>query len=263
MPAKIIRSINFTGRQKIPRDRINITPKADGTFDANINLDGMKLAETSEVSLEAWDRFSMMCFDLGTVGNIRTIQNQHLDDIQRKDRIHFSVKVTETGSEHGKILAHYDNIHTVEKENRDCILHVKIDDIGDQIWKVHFDEDGPILYLNNRLAIPNVRELVSKDPVFQSLVFPAIVKEILVRILINESDYDLDDHDDWRSKWLLFICKIIHQEEPPEPIKENGYLQNEDELVAWITDDAIPEYCRFFSWKAKYDDFLRGDTNDN
>ena len=138
-----------------------------------------------------------------------------------------------------KYSAFYDNIHTIEKEDRDCILHVKIDDIGDQIWKVQFDDDGPILYLNNKLAIPNARELVSKDPVFQSLVFPAIVKEILVRILVNEFDYDLDNYDDWRSKWLLFICKIIHEEEPPEVIRENGILQNEGELLDWISNNAI------------------------
>ena len=258
-----MRSINYTGRQKIPRNNIDINLKKNGTFSAKISLDKMDLPESAEVSLEAYDRFSLMHFGLGTVGNLMSVQNQCLDNIQRKDGIRFRIKVTETGTEHGKILAYYDNIHTVEKENLDSILRVRRDDLGDQIWNIEFDNEGPLLNLNNRLDSVGIRELVKKDPLFQSLVFPAIVKEILVRILIIEENYDLEDPDDWKSKWIHFICQIMHQERPPESRRQGGILENSEDLMNWINNEALPEFCRYFEWKQKYEDSLKGEADED
>jgi hypothetical protein len=263
MPNKIIRSINYTGRKKIPRDCIDINLKKDGSFNAGINIENLKLSENAAVSMEAYDRFSLMHFDLGTVGNLKSIQNQNLDNIQRKDGIRFRIKITDIGTEHGKILAYYDNLHTVEKENLECIIRVRSDDLAEQIWNVEFDDDGPLLNINNKLDTIGIRELVRKDPLFQSLVFPAILKEVLVKILIIEKDYDLENHEDWKSRWIHFICKIMHQDAPPELKKEGELLENSEDIMNWINSEAIPEFCRYFGWREKFLRSLEGENDEN
>ena len=70
--------------------------------------------------------------------------------------------------------------------------------------------------------------MVKRDGRFAGLVFPAVVRDILMRVLIHDEHDDIDDWADWRSQWLRFLMGF-HPEDPAED-------QSEDGRDAWIQD---------------------------
>ncbi|MFH1918943.1 MAG: hypothetical protein ABIP48_03510 [Planctomycetota bacterium] len=109
----MIKRVNFTGRRRIPRDRIDIEV-FDGqprTFEARVDLEGLSLSPEAAVYLEATCAGSseIRRFDFGEVGDIRPDPNRELSGIEGEN-VFFTLKVVDRTERYGRILGIAENV---------------------------------------------------------------------------------------------------------------------------------------------------------
>ena len=238
----MIRRFNYTNRKRIPRENVHVILKEQDqkppSFDATIDLSDLKLPETARVFVEAYYRDSYMRFDFGTVAQVNCEDDRSLNDIDNRETIYFRVKAVDPSSEHGKILAEVDGIFPNPSDgpgSRVAILEVSFEEnLGSQPWSLELSDDAiPVLVVNKRLGS---KEYVRSDDVFFTLVYPSVVREILTRIIvINKSEYDADEDDQWQQQWLHFICGLPEVGLPPTNSERDAQYN-------WI-DDAVKAFC--------------------
>lgn len=223
------RRLNYTNRQKIMRDDVSIRlSKIDGEgikFDAEFSLDKYKLngiEPSPDIFIEAyrgasalWKRF---CY--GSVGRVEVPVDRSLNDFGVPDGILFRIKVTAAdGSAAGRLIAEADSIRPLmpgqlEASALPLIRHMPADSIGDELWRVDFSDDLPMLLINSRLPIGVEQFLL--DPVCRAIFATGVMRQVLTRILIIEQNVgDDSDPDDWRQRWLRFgegMAGIEHKE---------------------------------------------------
>ena len=178
-----------------------------------------------------------MRFSFGTVGGLTTPSDTALSDFDSPDAILFRVRVTSTDGTGGKLLAEADRIrgHRAEEieETREPLLWVKAEELGAEVWRLEIS-DRPRLLINRELWD---WKAVSRAPQFVSLVYPAVLREILSFILLQEKYFDLDDTGDWRSRWLRFSSLVPGAPDIPEE------KEDIDELKEWI-NEIVSAFCR-------------------
>jgi hypothetical protein len=237
-----IRRLNYTGRKKIRREDLSIAlhdmPNAPVFFDADLTkLSAYKLPDDAIVSVEARLQTRWMRFSYGTVGTITPAADRTLTEFDSPDGILFSLKVTAVTGNPGKLLAEADGIPVrfpgEAEERRDPLLPVKSDDIGQEVYRLDFSNDPPILLVNRAAG---GKDAIARSPLFMSIVYPAALREILDRIIHVE---DLDDPDDdgevWQARWLRFAAALPGV--GPVPPKDDG------DRDQWI-DDAVASFAK-------------------
>lgn len=209
------RRLNFTDRKKIRRQdaKIRIVERnGHYEFDAEISLGDYDVDPTALVHVEAFRSVSTLWkrFDFGRVGDLGPREKCSLEEFGRPDGIRFRAKVASSGEALGRLLAEADNIRPLlpgeVDENRDPILNVAPAALGAEAWKVEFGDGSlPELQINETLQDWAV---IARNPVFRSLVLPAAMRQVLIRILFHEGDWDDDDEDDWRTRWIRFAQEL-------------------------------------------------------
>jgi len=234
-----MRSFNYTGRKKITHENIllAIYTNNDGvnTFSAEFDLSEYKFPSESKVVVEAYYQANWMRFNFGTVAQHCFPDKTNLDGFADIEDVKFRVKVTDGAK--NKVLGMADKIKPVindksEFEN-DEILPVKCGDLHGSIWKVEYSESGTILVIDKEIGD---KRILSVDVELRALIAPAAMREILIRIILYENNYDLDDYEDWRTQWLLF-CKEIGI---------NDFPSDDDDVedkYEWI-DNVVAKFCR-------------------
>lgn len=226
----MIRSFNYTGRTRIKQSQIQITlrtlPDDRRTFEFNADLAGLDLPPDSPVCVEAYHRQSMSRFQCGTVGNLTPPFRPDLSNIT-SERVLFRVKVLASGDLDGRILAVADRVRPFieDASEQKSILPVEPVDLGDQVWRLQFDEDDVVLQVNE--GVPDVMRWVSTDPLFTSLVFPAVLHGILTQILLVER-YPEAEEGHWTGRWLEYGKALLRE---PVPDEEDGRVDWIDEVV--------------------------------
>lgn len=235
----MIRRLNYTGRRKIPRSCITIRLFEHGqrrSFDAELDLQALELPSEASVFVEAYYRAAYQRFAFGTVGELRPPAERWLDKIPQRKPL-FRVKVVHAHNGLARILASADQIRPLDadgaEDHRDSLLPVEYADLGDRIWKLELDDDGPCLLLNKRFE--GIREAARSGPEFLSLVYPEVFRAIL-QWALDDQGSDPDDNDDgWRTLWMRFACRELGCPRPPE-------TRDDTEIADWI-DSAVNALC--------------------
>lgn len=234
----MLRKLNFTERSRIPRTAIRIALRrdADGVlvFDPTLDLAGVTAPPDARVYIEAQYRTSYMRFDCGTVKNIHVPEERRLHEIDSDRIVRFRVKIVDPASGERRIFAASNDIIVAceggASATRLSLLPVNFDDLGEQVWRIHFEAGQPILELNNR--IDSIERLARGDPGFFALVYPAAVREILTRFLLIDGWSGDDDANDWRDLWIRWARDMVEDAVPDDP----------DDRRVWI-DDAVAAFC--------------------
>ena len=113
------------------------------------------------------------------------------------------------------------------------MLHVKAEDIGQEVYRVDFS--GPdVVLLVNRAA--GDKDTLARSPLFMSLVYPAALREILNHILHVKGIDDLDDDGStWETRWLRFASSLPGVGRVPD--------NSSDDWDQWI-DDAVAAFSK-------------------
>jgi len=93
---------------------------------------------------------------------------------------------------------------------------------------------------------------LARAPVFIALVYPAVFRAVLWRILVQENHHrDTEDMEDWRSRWLRFAIGLPGVGDPPAE-------DDEAKLDDWI-DSAAYAFSKRHNIRATYElNYWRG-----
>jgi hypothetical protein len=253
----MIRRFNYTGRILIRRPDARITvSEADGqfAFNADLNLAEYDLPPEGRVFVEAYRQTSWMRFDFGRVGAIQPAADCRLTEFDLPEGILFRIKVTQAGDRH-RLLAEADRISLAKIEEEDAprrpLLPVKPQKLGDEIYRLDFSSPGnsPLLLINSDAG---EYSLIAKSPAFASLVYPAVFREVLVRVLIIDEHDDNDSQDDWRSQWVRFAAFLPGLGELPKP-------EDTDYRLDWI-EKAVVGFAKRIQVRNRFAQFWRYDS---
>ena len=264
----MIRKFNYTGRKKIERKYISIRLINDNTpypyFDIKMDINTSDFEDDPELYIEAYDRSSFMRFRCGTLKQPLIPEDRHLYDIHSTEAILFRVKLVDPSAQHGKILAVADRLASTgespEETKRISILPVTYEDLGPEIWKLDFRDTGPVLAVNKKIEMVNITEIVKTSDLFFSLVYPSVLREILIRILLIDEVFEDDDPESWQNLWLAFVEKLPDVPkitESPE-FENQEFTVNREFFLKWIDDDAVPAFCRQYGIKGKFESEIGG-----
>ncbi len=237
----MIKRVNFTGRRRIARDRVAIEIRngQPRSFDAAIDLSGLAFPAGAVVRLEAMSAGVSVVepFDCGTVDAVRAMRDQPLSRIEG-DNIFFALKVIDRTERIGRLLGIAENIRPemAEEEKgakRRGILPIQRADLEQELWRLNWDGHDVCLQVNEN--VPTLYDQMRYDPTIYGMVYPAVIRQLLLRAI--EAGVDLDeDSDRWQVLWLRF-GKNLHPErqEPPRA----DAIEDRDE---WI-DEVVDAFC--------------------
>ena len=247
----MIKRVNFTGRRRIPRDRVDIEVY-DGqprTFDAAIDLDGIPLLPRAAVFLEAMCAGSNVVerFNFGEVGNIAPPKDRCLKEVEGEN-VFFAVKVVDRTERFGRLLGIAEHIRPQRAgkqtaAGRRGILPVEPTDLGQQLWKLEFKEHDVHLLVNKN--IPGLVERVRSDALFYAAVYPEVVRRVLTEAIAENAEIE-EDADRWPVLWLRF-GKNLHPMRETPPSKD----ASEEEQDDWV-EDVVEAFCETHALRDKY-----------
>jgi hypothetical protein len=254
-------TVNFTDRKRITRNDARIRLHQEGdtyTFTAQLQLKPYKLPGSAKVYVEAYYQWRTKRFSYGTVENIQEPTDRSLREFGSIERIKFRVKVVDVEKDFGRILAQADRItpRGLDSQKRKSILPTEWEeDIGEQIWVLHYEDDGPILKINPRFK--HQRRAV--EHIFAPVVLPQVFRDILYKIYRPGSREDLmedsSDADDahWHIRWKKFVYRLMGTDRPESA--------DEAQIEDWI-DDVVQKFCRHHKLLDKFDTVLESVSGD-
>jgi len=241
----MMRRLNYTGRRKIPRSRVNVrlqsSPDGEYAFSADYDLRGLRFPKDASVYIEAYNVVSYMRFPYGTLAEPKEPRDTLLAEVSPHPLPKFRLKVVDTSKRYGLLLGVADKVVPFRPEenaeHRQSLLPVDFLDLGDRSWRLDLS-DWPVLELNSR--IDGIAEAARSAGAFLGLVYPEVLRRILHEIVIEQdvTDPGFDDSD-WTSLWLKYVCGLPNVPEPPGGVTESATARKEE----WI-DDAVQAFCK-------------------
>ena len=239
--------LNFTDRIAISRRHVVVAvEEAKGKpgfwFDADVELGSYSLPGDALVFVEAYRKTQRARFRFGTVDNVvKPPQNKRRlsEMFPSSEGILFRVKVTNPAG--GLIRAEVDRIRAGgEDESGSGLSMLPVDhiDLGEECWRLNFEGEAPVLEVNKRLP-PDSRAAI-KNPEFVGLVYPAVLREILIRILRIEK-HALEDGEHWAADWVRFAENKLGMRPPPD--REERDDSSSEKVDEWV-GDAVTAFAR-------------------
>jgi hypothetical protein len=189
---------------------VNITVKDNGagppSLVAELNLSTLSVPTHADVFIEAYHKATTQRFHWGTVAAPKAPDSTLLDEIDLGGRVLFRVKVVDNSGEVGLILASADQIPPKDEDDgqqKDHLIAVIARDLGELPWDISIASDGatrPALILNSRL--PDVINRIQHDPVYQSMLLPAVVRDVYTYIFWDAEGGE--GEGSWQQSWLDF-----------------------------------------------------------
>lgn len=235
----MLRTLNYTGRSEIKKkdalfsfsDGNSSNPEFNVAF--NFNLDDYP--ENASIYVEAYHKETRQRFEFGTIGNLRPPSNRRLDQLDLTGPTLFRVLIVDETGRHGLLLASGDQFRADEgdeEERKSSLLAIRSYPLGQLPWKVELTSgSAPELLLNSQ--IPGAVEKMKSDSVFQGLILPAVLREILTFYLWNDEEREDNEHCE---KWMSFASMFAaDRPDSADPI----------ELLEWV-DEVVREFSENF-----------------
>ncbi|MDA7615163.1 hypothetical protein N8574_01835 [Akkermansiaceae bacterium] len=246
----MLRKYNYTDRQRIPRNEITFEyfegeGETPSSFRAELSSNALNhIQSDAQIWVEAYSGATVERYDFGRAGKIISPKDTSLKAFPRGLKPLFRIKVTDPLDSRCRLLAFADKIAPADSEevegSRQSILNVEYVDLGQQIWNLRIDDSiRPILQLNSSISEPVGIRVLANSSEFIGLVYPAVIRQILSYLLLEDLDpITTFDHD-----WIKY-GNTISETVCPNPEKygdedEENFLRDVRE---WI-DDVINNFC--------------------
>lgn len=246
----MITRVNSLGRKRIAQSCVFIEVR-DGeprTIFADINLPAGNWPEDAHVVLEATSAGSstVQRFECGTIANLCPPRDHPLDQL-RGQNVFFALKIIDCSERIGRLLGVAENIRPEKTGDqtiggRKGILPVERKPLGQQLWQLDYGEHDVFLVINSE--VNGLSETVRSDPVFYSLVYPEIMRQVLTKAIARGGDPEADD-DTWTTLWLCFGRKL-------HPMHENPPRREEDEEVEEWVEAVVKAFCEQHTLRDRY-----------
>lgn len=239
------RAFNYTDRKTIPASAVKVTIVEDGpdvipSFDAV--LDGLKeleLGSNNRIVIEPYVGVVAMRFECGTVGAPLLPTDRRLTDIDLGAAIRFRVLVIDGQADPSRIVAAgvVGTGDDAEDESRRSILYLKETALlGERLWKLDLAGDAmPQLLINSRF--PGLKNKLMTEPMFQGLVFPAVVRELIADLVGGSA---LDECE-WVSAWSKYAESLVGREVPQDDDEEERHAFVEECVTAFCNQQRFAD----------------------
>lgn len=206
------RRLNYTGRVKIARSRARVAlrltdDETPPVFDLELDLADYDFPSDARVRVEAWRAHALQRWNYGTVGRPEPPASARRRLTEVPESCQFRVSVI-AADRTGRLLGATGPIRPTQP-HRSLLPLVERNDLGSEVWRVGFGAAGadqPELQVNSEVS--GISEIVRHDPVFRALVMPAVLREILTRMVFDEKS-DPADEDDPRHEWYRFAVGLV------------------------------------------------------
>jgi len=209
-----MKRFNYTGRKKIFRDDIKVRLQGDfhekPIVDVAINLADYGFPQYGRVFLEPQRKTRFMRICLGEVVNSVRHDSIELTEFDDAENLDFRVKVVD--EDQGLLLGIAENIKPYNKddkldENQQSILPVSSVDLSSYgvLWRISWSDQKAVLEIERELGS---RDQVVRSLMFRAFIWPAAMRQILVRVLSDDWDQELSDPQELATRWLLFARQI-------------------------------------------------------
>lgn len=221
------RRLNYTGCQRIRRSDIEISVDVTASgprFACAFDLDSYEFPASATVVVEAQAHWTLMRFDLGTVGSPSS-DWLPLSEFITAEGIGFRLKVIGGGDKAGLILGEADSLRPAEPsqmQDARSFLPVQPADLGHVTWRLSFASPEPLLQVNQKIA--DWRSFLRR-PEVRSLVFPEVYRQLLYESLQNPADAESED------AWQKAMLNTVPAGAGPRP---SPY--DEESCEAWVAD---------------------------
>ncbi len=246
------RTLNYTGRARIEKKQAIFSFK-DGAseipeFNVAFNFEENQFPDNASVYVEAHYKETRQRFNFGCIGDISPPTDRRLDKIDLSGPTLFKVLVVDESGRHGLLLGSGNQFRVEEGDSDDHragLLAVKTCPLGQLPWRVEIQPGlAPTLLINSQ--IPGGIDKMKSDPTFQALIFPAVLREILMHYLWNDEDAEGNEHFE---KWLSFAA--IFADSKPQSV-------DPFDLISWI-DEVTEEFAKQFQLNDRLTQKLRRD----
>jgi hypothetical protein len=246
------RTFNYTARRKIERKEAIFSFSSEHDSNAEFSVDFRfddieQYTESSRLYVEAYYKETRQRFDFGSVSKITPPDSLALTELDLSGGILFDILIVDESSKHGLLLAggtrFSANDDNKDESNKSSIFDVFVRPLDQLPWKIDIEYDQkPQLILNSN--IPNALGKMRTDPLFQGLVLPAALKQVLTYYLWNSED---EEGDEIYQKWLGLA--LFYNDEKPESTDPG-------ELIAWV-DKVVEAFSKRFDLVDKMANGLR------
>lgn len=228
--------LNYTGRRRITLNRLELQLR-DGPSGVlldvtKVDLVGLGLAADALVVVEPYRQLARRRIDCGTVGSLEVPVSEPLPEFNTADGVLVDVKVIGVGADDGKLLAAARHVRPEASTagGKDPILPIApSQDLGQRLWRIELDST-PTVFVN--AGIGDWKGF-TREPHFQALVFPEVVRQ--VALWVYENRETVEDDDAALAQWHRFLTSIGKD--------VIGNPPDEDEEAAWA-EDAAAAFCR-------------------
>jgi len=249
----MIKRVNFTGRRRIARDRADIEV-FDGqprSFQAALKLDDMGFPPAAAVVLEAMCAGSNTIerFEFGEVGEIRPPADRKLKELN-SENVFFTLKVIDRTERFGRLLGIAEHVRPERAGKQTAtgkqgILAIDVKEMGQELWQLDFKEHGVTLFVNK--DVPGLKEFARYSPLFYGLVYPEVVRRILIQAIVEGMETEEGEDDNrWQALWCRFAKALCpHVGPPPKP------ADLEEERDEWV-DEIVSAFSESHQMKQKF-----------
>lgn len=228
--------LNYTGRRRITLNRLGLQLRegVNGVVldITKVDLAGLGLATDAMVVAEPYRQLARRRVECGTVGSIGVPVSEPLSEFNTAEGVLVDIKVIGVGADDGKLLAAARHVRPQAGTagGNDPILPIAPSrDLGQRLWRIELDSRPTVLV---NAAIGDWKGF-TREPHFQALVYPEVVRHVALWVYKNRDA--VEDDDAALAQWHRFLITIGKDvlARPPD----------EDEEAAWA-EDAAAAFCR-------------------
>jgi hypothetical protein len=230
----VIRSCNYTGRINLDHGDVEVSIANSDSQDLCIDWTRCtkSVVDDAKVVIEANTAGGMhsLRFEWGTWANPVPPVDRSLKSLGATT-FAFDVKAVDPAS--GRLLAAVWGVRPVGAGDEssgatESLLWLNFEDLGQTAWSLEFGNEGVTLNVNERL--PNARAFAG-SPVFVALVFPAVVRLVLARALVEGAD---EDGVLWAQRWVAWGRELKPTDEETLERHEDGLRPEQEEWIEGV-----------------------------
>lgn len=216
------RTYNYTGRRKIESNEVQFSFSDENkklSFDVKFNFDVGHYPGDAVIYVEAYSKETRQRYSFGKISSISPPSNREISQVDLSGNVLFRILIVDESGSHGMLLASGDRFsaHTDQDKNKSSILTIVQRSLGELPWRVDIGSGShgePELIINK--LIPNGIEKLRSNSLFQALILPAALKQILTHYIWNQDAEDQDMFEKWMGFAELYADERPQGEDPTE-----------------------------------------------
>lgn len=235
----MIKRVNFTGRRRIPRSKVELQ-LFDGSprrFSANIQFEVNAFPGDAEVVLEATSAGSTIVERI-PCGTIDDLLQPNLRELRHVDgeNVFFTLKVIDRHEQIGRLLGVAEQLRPersgeASTGGRRGILPIEPAELGQEVWRLEFTDHDVLLQVNAKLI--ELKDRVRSDVMLYAIIYPDVIRRVIRAAIFENVDVE-EDSERWSVLWLRFGKDLHPLHSNPPSAGDTSELIDE-----WIDEVAV------------------------